>query len=647
MSDFFAHRSRPSPADIVGIPAEQLTGMLEHVLAADTSQTPSSTGLLGIARTLGDAMSHDHGHSQGGHGDDTGHEDILPQLRVVSAMLEGGADRQSTPLPAPFQDIDTVERRRRQRRKKCSQRQHLADRLPPQSAQAENDRLLLEEIGTPVATPGGGWTAEPPPSKPEPPPPQDTPLLPALPLADEVMESFVPPEPPPTIKVHQPKRRKRTMTPPPPVDQDRPAAVTETPPPSDVESLKIKLKPKRKRPPAPSQAGAPPQSEPEPQPIPVAPPQPEPQPQPIPVAPPQPEPQPQPIPIAPPQPEPQPQPIPVAPPQPEPEPQPQPAPVAPPQPEPQPQPIPIAPPQPEPQPQPIPVAPPQPEPQPQPIPVAPPQPEPQNEPTAETAPLSPLALQVEAVIAAHRPTTALVPIKLCDETDLPTEREALAALLDDQGPDSDFSALDLLYKCWGKATQSSSSRALLAVAHQLSRNFGLPGKLPMASCKAWKMLDCATFAPELAQRLADVGQFIADWQKTQRVFLILEYSEIELIEHLFEALSPADYSSQLAEVMNYKVLSNRRMGLLRRIPARARRQTQGLPPERKEEALLIQAHYKALLERIADPRGFAPIVEVAGKMIEEMEKLMKQTAGAGAPQPGGPPGGGQALGRIG
>lgn len=53
------------------------------------------------------------------------------------------------------------------------------------------------------------------------------------------------------------------------------------------------------------------------------------------------------------------------------------------------------------------------------------------------------------------------------------------------------------------------------------------------------------------------------------------------------------------------------------------------------------------MERIADPRGFAPIVEVAGKMIEEMEKLMKQTAGAGAPQPGGPPGGGQALGRIG
>ena len=617
MSTSSVPRRRPSPADIVGIPAEHLVAMLDHVLATDALQTPPSAGLLGIVRTLGDAMAHDHGHSQDGHGDDTGHEDILPQLRVVTAMLERAVPNDSAPLPPPFQEMDAVERRRRRRRKEVSLRHRPPDTLPPPSAQAENDRLLLEEIGTPINSPDGGWTAEPAPSVPEP-PPQDIPPLPAAPLTDEVMESFIPaeppaPAPPPTIKVHQPKRRKRVVPPAQPVEQSQPApvitAAMEPPPlpPSEVEGLKIKLKPKRKRMPAP----------PEPPPVAAAP------------AIPEPEPEPEPVFLAPPEPQPEPEPVFLAPPEPEPEPEP----------------VFLAPPEPEPEPEPVFLAPPEPQPEPEPVFLAPPEPEPEPEPIIDVAPPSLLAVRVEAIIAAYHPAAAPLPLKSCEDSDLPADRDALAALLDDHGPDSDFAALDLLYKCWGKVTQSSSSRALLAVAHQLSRNFGLPGKLPMASCKAWKMLDCTTFAPELAQRLADVGQFIADWQKTQRVFLILEYSEIELIEHLFEALSPADYSSQLAEVMNYKVLSNRRMGLLRRIPARARRQTQGLPPERKEEALLIQAHYKTLLERIADPRGFAPIVEVAGKMIEEMEKLMKQTAGA--QQLPGPPGGGQSLGRIG
>ncbi|MCA1909641.1 MAG: hypothetical protein LDL39_14880, partial [Magnetospirillum sp.] len=267
------------------------------------------------------------------------------------------------------------------------------------------------------------------------------------------------------------------------------------------------------------------------------------------------------------------------------------------------------------------------------------------DPSPQTA--NPLVQRVEAIIAAHAQRSSIDTGRR-GSAELPENHDALAKLLDDVPPVSDFDALDLVYACWGKNTHGSDSRALLAVAQQISRNFGLPDKLPMASTKAWKMLDNKVFAPELADRLAAVGQFIVDWQKTQRVFLILEFSEIELIEYLFEALSPADYPELLAEVMNFKVLSNRRMGLLRRFPARLRKQTQPMLPDRKEEALVIQAHGKALLQKIADPRGFAPIVEVAGKMLEEVEKLMKQTANAGAPPPlGGPPGGGGALGRIG
>ncbi|MBC7906866.1 MAG: hypothetical protein H7Y60_08990 [Rhodospirillaceae bacterium] len=288
-----------------------------------------------------------------------------------------------------------------------------------------------------------------------------------------------------------------------------------------------------------------------------------------------------------------------------------------------------------------------------------PAPEPEPEPQAESAPkpepapvdqgvdqgeAAELTAMVDALIAACHPL-GLAGTK--GDAQLPEQLDALAILLSDPPPAQDFAALDALYACWPKTTQNSSSRALLAVAHNLSRNFGLPDKLPMSSSKAWHMLSPVVFEDELAQRLIDVGTFIADWQKTQRTFLILEFNEVELIEYLFEALDPASHADLLVGVMNFKVLSNRRMGLLRRIPNRLKRQIQPLLPERKEEALVILAHTKALLEQVATPTGFAPIVDTAGKMLEELDKLMKATAAAGAPPPPGPPGGGLALGRMG
>lgn len=255
-----------------------------------------------------------------------------------------------------------------------------------------------------------------------------------------------------------------------------------------------------------------------------------------------------------------------------------------------------------------------------------------------------LRAMIDGVIAFCHPQG---PAAIKGDYALPEQRDALALLLSDPPPTQDFAALDALYACWPKATVNSDSRALLAVAHNLSRNFGLPDKLPMASSKAWRMLSPVTFEAELAQRLIDVGAFIADWQRTQRTFLILEFGEVELIEYLFESLNPAAHADLLAGVMNFKVLSNRRLGLLRRIPNRLKRQTAPLLPERKEEALVVMAHTKALLEQIADPSGFAPIVQTAGKLLEDLEKMMKAAAAAGAPPQIAPPGGGMALGRMG
>ncbi|MBR9973278.1 hypothetical protein [Magnetospirillum sulfuroxidans] len=608
MSITTSARSRCIPADIVGIPAEQLADTLEHVLAADDDATAPPGSLYGIAQTLEAGLPHTPAASAAAPGDDSGHEDMLPQLRVVDAVLAGARATQAQAIVPAFPDFTSAEQRRRQRRKSNSPRPETATTLPSPSPQAENDRFLLDEMGPANTSPPGGWTAEP-----SPPAVMAAPLaetnasnMAPLPLVDEVIDTFIPPpraqaaqpaetlsepEPEPEapttrhVKIHRKAGRKLrvksqqaapaipTAEPPPP-----PQTVTDTAEPEKPD-LKVKVKTKRRPPSRP--AAAPEMPTPEP---------------------------------------------PMAPEhltEPEPEPTPEPAPL--PEPEPEPENLPLA------------DAPVTEE-------VSPKETDAEKTDAGEAAAL---AARVDQIIAANCPTLGQTKGEARGSADLPADRTALAALLDDEGPQSDFAALDLLYACWGKATHECDSRALLAVAQQLSRNFGLPGKLPMASSKAWKMLDSTVFAPEIAQRLADVGQFIADWQKTQRVFLILEFSEIELIEHLFEALSPCDYLDLLAEVMNYKVLSNRRMGLLRRIPARLRRQTQPLLPAHKEEALVVLAHGKALLQRIADPRGFAPIVEVAGKMQEEVEKLMKQTANTGAPQLDGPPGGGQSLGRIG
>lgn len=253
-----------------------------------------------------------------------------------------------------------------------------------------------------------------------------------------------------------------------------------------------------------------------------------------------------------------------------------------------------------------------------------------------------LSGMAEAIIAAHGGPPAGK-----GENLLPDALDALALLLADPPPEHDLVALDALYACWPKGSHDCASRALLAAALNLSRNFGLPGKLPMASCKAWRMLSAEIFQAEFAQRLIDTGNFIAEWQKTQRTFLILEFGEIELIEHLFETLHPGYHADLLVGVMNFKVLSNRRMGLLRRIPTRLKRQIGPLLPARKQEALVILAHAKALLERLTEPSGFAPIVETAGKTLEEVDKLMQATAALGPPPAAPTAGGGTALGRIG
>lgn len=258
-------------------------------------------------------------------------------------------------------------------------------------------------------------------------------------------------------------------------------------------------------------------------------------------------------------------------------------------------------------------------------------------PPPEPPPVDMTMDEMAGLIAAATPDGA-------GTLDLPDRIDALAKLL--LTPSDDFTAQDLLHDCWPRGSANVTSRALLAVAVNLSRNFGLPGKLPMAASKAWRMLDPQVFQAALAQRLAAIADFIFAWQRSQFTFLSLEFGEVELIEYLFESLHPGQNTELLASVMTFKVLSGRRIGLLRRIPGHARRAVEEMKPKTPDQALGHLAHVRSLLVRLAQSDGFPPIVEAAARSLAEVEKLMAQIANPQPPPPADGRRPGLPLGKI-
>jgi len=248
--------------------------------------------------------------------------------------------------------------------------------------------------------------------------------------------------------------------------------------------------------------------------------------------------------------------------------------------------------------------------------------------------------KARAIIAA---ALAEVPDK--GDPTLPADLSALATLLSEPPPTDDFRASDLVRDCFApQGAVGLQSRALLGVALRLTREFGLPTRLPLAADRAWRMLDPITFQDEMAAQLAAIHAFISDWQKSQQTFLVLEFGEISLIEWLFESLHPGQHTDLLFEVMNFKVLSNRRQGILRRIPHRVRKFVKDAGAG--HEAVLYAAGTHAYLNRLVTTHGFTPIVETAATCLEEVEKVLeKLKPPAALPGPAGE-GEGQALARI-
>lgn len=264
---------------------------------------------------------------------------------------------------------------------------------------------------------------------------------------------------------------------------------------------------------------------------------------------------------------------------------------------------------------------------------------------AETEAEPPPPFDPEAALA--RLHSALRQLPERGEVVIPGHLHSLDRLLSDPPPALDFEAADLLHDCFPRGTRHSANRVLLAVARNLTRHFGRPGRLPMTSGKAWSMLNPAVFGDQMAAQLAEISDFILAWQAREKSFLILEFAEVELIEYLFEHLHPRRHGVLLIRVMDFKVLSTRRAGLLRRIPARVRRfvqHTAGADPKVPLTYARETAHLLDLMEKRVT---FRPVAEAAATARAEVDKIIEQLApAAGAPLPP-PAGGGEAdIGHI-
>ena len=255
-----------------------------------------------------------------------------------------------------------------------------------------------------------------------------------------------------------------------------------------------------------------------------------------------------------------------------------------------------------------------------------PAPAPPDRQAAEPPPHLPLDPdQIRARIDA---VMALLPPR--GDAAMPANLQALGRLLAETPPTDDFEAADLLHDCFPRGTRNSPSRVLMAIARNLSRHFGRAGRLPITSGKAWTMIDPELFADELAEQLADICDFVLGWQARETEFLILEFAEVELIEYLFENLHPRRHAGLLIKVMEFKVLSLRRMGLLRRIPARIRRRihnAHGADPAGLRDYV---NDTMGLLDYFARPAGFPAVSAAAQVARAEVEKIAAHLA---APSP--------------
>lgn len=213
------------------------------------------------------------------------------------------------------------------------------------------------------------------------------------------------------------------------------------------------------------------------------------------------------------------------------------------------------------------------------------------------------------------------------ETIVPDDLSAIVLLLEPPEDLMDLEALDALQSAFPRGTKMSRNRVLLAVARAVTRAFGTETRLPLTAAKAWAMLDTQFFTDAVAEQFDLISRFIVNWQSEKKDFLLLDPSEMDLIEFMFERLHPRRQGILVAKAMDFKALSMRRLGLLRRMPMRVDYMIRAAEAGGDMDGAIANAKdCLALLDHIARPGGFEPIIEEAkasaAKIVKSVQRVM-------------------------
>jgi hypothetical protein len=191
----------------------------------------------------------------------------------------------------------------------------------------------------------------------------------------------------------------------------------------------------------------------------------------------------------------------------------------------------------------------------------------------------------------------------------------LGALIEGRLPENDEKTLDELIALRGRKRSQDPDPKLAAIALKLASLTGTNAGRPLAALHAWKILDSESAAEAAKEAFETIVAFTEKWKETGKGFLILENAEIDLIELLFETLDPERDAELMLKAMNFKFLSGRRLGLVRRIAARLRSTARSTCDREK---LLAAANVTSkFLATVENEKGiWQPIVIEAAKANE-------------------------------
>lgn len=193
-------------------------------------------------------------------------------------------------------------------------------------------------------------------------------------------------------------------------------------------------------------------------------------------------------------------------------------------------------------------------------------------------------------------------------------------------PEEDFKALDEVRRQWGRVDGSVRCLHLVRAALRLASWVGSPRSRPLAALAAWNLLDPSLMGDAAQACLSRIMDGLLAEQASSSDLVVLDPVEVELIGILYERLNPENPEDlvQMRRLMELKMLSVSRLGLLRRFPTRVKRLVKSGVPAAKASAWARAAAEH--LDGLAQTAGWELLREAAATSRESCAALAERLA---------------------